>query len=110
MICLKFKSNNFDDLDPTNAENIQLIESSLFILCLDNSVTTKTTQQQQQPRTGFRDSFHMARMNYAYMGSMLLHGGGSHLHTGNRWWDKFLEIIISKEGICGVVMEHSASE
>ncbi|XP_075588758.1 choline acetyltransferase isoform X2 [Dermatophagoides farinae] len=91
--------------DRTNAENIRLIETSLFILCLDDFILPKSCQ-----RTGYRDSIQIAKMDQSYMASMLLHGGGSDVHTANRWWDKFLQIIVSKEGICGVLMEHSASE
>ena len=95
----------FSIIDRTNAENIRLIETSLFILCLDDFILPKSCQ-----RTGYRDSIQIAKMDQSYMASMLLHGGGSDVHTANRWWDKFLQIIVSKEGICGVLMEHSASE
>ncbi|KAH9501871.1 hypothetical protein DERF_012680 [Dermatophagoides farinae] len=78
--------------DRTNAENIRLIETSLFILCLDDFILPKSCQ-----RTGYRDSIQIAKMDQSYMASMLLHGGGSDVHTANRWWDKFLQIIVSKE-------------
>ncbi|XP_075679381.1 choline O-acetyltransferase-like [Dermatophagoides pteronyssinus] len=91
--------------DKTNVESIHLIETSLFILCLDDFILPKTNQ-----RSGYRNSIQIAKMDQSYMSTMLLHGGGSQIHTANRWWDKFLQIIVSKEGICGCIMEHSASE
>src|SRR5690606_12455183 len=38
----------------------------------------------------------------------ILHGS---LHySANRWFDKFLNVIIGSDGVCGLLAEHSASE
>lgn len=91
--------------DATNKHNLECIESSLFVLCLDDFIIPKTAT-----KNGYRNSIQLAKMDLSYMSSMLLHGGGSNLYTANRWFDKFFQLIVSKEGICGVLVEHSASE
>lgn len=74
--------------DATNQSSLEWIEKSLFVLCLDDFVSpTQTTT-----RTGYRNSIQMAKMDLFYMAAMLLHGGGSTLHTPNRWLDKFLQV------------------
>lgn len=91
--------------DETNQNSLEMLETCLFVLCLDDFVTPRVPT-----KSGYRNSIQIAKMDNSYMASMLLHGGGSSLHTPNRWFDKFLQIIVSKEGICGLVVEHSASE
>ena len=58
------------------------------MLCLDDFVTPK-----MPTKTGYRNSIQIAKMDLSYMASMLLHGGGKDLHTPNRWFDKFLQVI-----------------
>ncbi|OAF64080.1 hypothetical protein A3Q56_08215 [Intoshia linei] len=40
----------------------------------------------------------------------MLHGGGQELFSGNRWFDKSMQLIVSYNGVCGLCYEHSASE
>ena len=40
----------------------------------------------------------------------LLTGDGSELFTSNRWFDKFMQFVVSRDGTCGLVIEHSGSE
>lgn len=81
-------SLNFAYLDPTNKQSLHYLETCWYVLCLDDSVTTKSTLIKNQRR----DSIQIARMEPVYMASMLLHGGGSEFYTANRWYDKFLQV------------------
>lgn len=63
------------------------MEECLFVLCLDDFVTPRVPT-----KSGYRNSIQLARMDMSYMASMLLHAGGSTLHTANRWFDKFLQV------------------
>ncbi|KAH9389709.1 hypothetical protein TYRP_007256 [Tyrophagus putrescentiae] len=92
-------------MNANNKRSLEYMEQCLFVLCLDDFVTPRVPT-----KSGYRNSIQLARMDMSYMASMLLHAGGSTLHTANRWFDKFLQIVVSKEGICGLVIEHSASE
>ncbi|XP_054156142.1 choline O-acetyltransferase-like [Oppia nitens] len=92
-------------LSDINKQSLKYLETCLFIVCIDDFVSNKTIKNHQR-----RDSIQMARMDPQYMASMVLHGGGSQLYTPNRWFDKFLQIVIGKDGILGFICEHSVSE
>ncbi|KPM09501.1 choline O-acetyltransferase-like protein [Sarcoptes scabiei] len=93
--------------DNQNRSNINLLEDSLFVLCLDDSVrkSIESINGLTAAGSGGSDVNLLAKMS-----SLLVHGGGSLLHTSNRWFDKFLQIVVSSDGLCGIVVEHSASE
>ncbi|CAH1155054.1 unnamed protein product [Phaedon cochleariae] len=40
----------------------------------------------------------------------MLHGGGHAHNSGNRWFDKTVQLIISGDGACGLCYEHSNAE
>lgn len=40
----------------------------------------------------------------------LIHGGGSKMNAGNRWFDKTLQFIVNRNGINGINYEHSPAE
>ncbi|XP_067130255.1 carnitine O-acetyltransferase-like [Centruroides vittatus] len=40
----------------------------------------------------------------------IFHGNKSGQSTDNRWFDKFIQFIVTKNGVKGMVMEHSVSE
>src|SRR6218665_990608 len=93
--------------DASNEDSLHSIEESLFVLCLDDFCSPTNYPPIKQ---GYRNSISAANLDLSFMGAMLLHGGGSSVHTANRWFDKFLQIIVSRSGICGAVVEHSVSE
>ena len=76
--------------ESTNCSSIESIESSLFLLCLDDSVFGKSVSCLTGTR---RDSVEMARMETPFMASQLMHGGGTEFYSANRWYDKFLQVI-----------------
>uniref|UniRef100_A0A7S3V1R7 Choline/carnitine acyltransferase domain-containing protein n=1 Tax=Aplanochytrium stocchinoi TaxID=215587 RepID=A0A7S3V1R7_9STRA len=79
---------------PGNQESLDVIDSALFILCLD-SVETKALSE------SFRNTLH---------GTTTLTGDSeSEVETGtciSRWFDK-MQLVVSEDGTAGVVWEHS---
>lgn len=79
--------------DHTNRESVQAIQRSIFTMCLDSM------------------SHHAPGETYHSSGArQMLHGGGSHLHSGNRWFDKTLQFILGEDGMCGLIYEHAPAE
>uniref|UniRef100_A0A2C9JQV6 Choline/carnitine acyltransferase domain-containing protein n=1 Tax=Biomphalaria glabrata TaxID=6526 RepID=A0A2C9JQV6_BIOGL len=66
--------------DPRNENKLRIIESAIFVLCLDDD----------QPK----DPNDLSRK--------FLYGDGI-----NRWFDKSFQLILTKEGTAGVNLEHS---
>jgi len=76
-----------------NAESLNVIDSALFVLVLDNYSPT---------------SIHDAAANVLHGTSQLKPGDTAQVGTClNRWYDK-LQLIVSKDGSCGINFEHSA--
>ncbi|XP_063792551.1 carnitine O-acetyltransferase isoform X2 [Pseudophryne corroboree] len=79
--------------DKTNKESVRTIQKSIFTVCLD------------APMPRVSDELYMSRV-----AAQMLHGGGSRLNTGNRWFDKTLQFIVAEDGSCGLVYEHAPAE
>lgn len=93
--------------DYQNSRNIELIEQALIILCLDeplsNSFNVRTSMGGNTGHSaGDRDETNMEHQ--------MIHGGGSEFNSGNRWFDKTMQIIISTDGVWGLCYEHSEAE
>lgn len=43
-------------------------------------------------------------------GLQLIHGGGTHQNSGNRWFDKTVQFVINENGLNGMTYEHSPAE
>lgn len=69
------------------------IEESLFIVCLDQEIPVS------DPNEDFNLASHQ-----------LIHGGGSQQNSGNRWFNKTLQIIVNRNGMNGINYEHSPAE
>lgn len=82
----------------SNMESLRQIEDCLFVMCLDSLVDTHPNPDRANPSDPVQEA------------NIILNGGGSDLFTANRWFDKFLQIIVGRNGICGINIEHSASE
>ncbi|MEM9264289.1 MAG: choline/carnitine O-acyltransferase [Cyanobacteria bacterium P01_F01_bin.13] len=72
--------NHLTAVSPTNAESLKLIDSALFVVCLDDTEPGDLT-------TAARSS---------------LHGDGC-----NRWFDKALQFIFTRNGIACLNVEHA---
>lgn len=76
-----------------NEASVDVITKSLFLVCLDQPISV----------TDPNDDFNVA-------GSQLIHGGGSKQNSGNRWFNKTLQLIVNRNGINGINYEHSPAE
>lgn len=93
--------------DHQNSRNIELIEQALIVLCLDEPLSNKFNVRTSMGgnlghSAGDRDETNMEHQ--------MIHGGGSEFNSGNRWFDKTMQIIISTDGVWGLCYEHSTSE
>uniref|UniRef100_A0A8C4QV81 Carnitine O-acetyltransferase b n=1 Tax=Eptatretus burgeri TaxID=7764 RepID=A0A8C4QV81_EPTBU len=77
--------------DWLNRESIEEIQQSIFAICLD------------APMPHGHDEC-------SSMAAQILHGGGSHSNTGNRWFDKTLQFIVGEDGTCGLLYERALAE
>lgn len=87
--------SNFRCLDPSNEKSLGIIESSLFVLCLDEGCQMVSDIDVNEQTTTLHE---------------MIHGGGSTGHSKNRWFDKPLQVIINRNGYCGLNYEHSTAE
>ncbi|XP_028312308.1 carnitine O-acetyltransferase [Gouania willdenowi] len=79
--------------DKTNKESVRAIQKSIFTVCLD------------APMPRVSDDLYLSRV-----AAQMLHGGGARWNSGNRWFDKTLQFIVSEDGTCGLVYEHAPAE
>ncbi|XP_037659841.1 choline O-acetyltransferase [Choloepus didactylus] len=73
--------------DSTNRDSLDMIERCVCLVCLD-----------APGGEGPSD---------ASAALQLLHGGGCSRNGANRWYDKSLQFVVGRDGVCGVVCEHS---
>lgn len=72
---IPFSINFLLILDELNRKSVEAIQSSLFLLCLDGPAS------------------HLSARNAATLDAIkLVHGGGSKGSSGNRWFDKAIEV------------------
>lgn len=103
-----------------NLESLRLIEDCLFVLCLDSLVGLQHNQASGSPIiTSDTTSSNLNKpatttpqleRDELKAANIILTGAGSQLFSANRWFDKFLQIIVGRDGTCGINIEHSASE
>ncbi|XP_039951311.1 carnitine O-acetyltransferase isoform X1 [Bactrocera tryoni] len=75
-----------------NKEHVKTIQSALFTVSLDECVEVKD------------DQF------FNELSAQLIHGGGSHVNSANRWMDKTIQLILNRNGMSGFCYEHSPAE
>ncbi|XP_009900020.2 choline O-acetyltransferase [Dryobates pubescens] len=73
--------------DSTNRDSLDMIERCICLVCLDSPSGVE--------------------LNDTNMALQLLHGGGYHRNGANRWYDKPMQFVIGRDGVCGIVCEHS---
>ncbi|XP_039928060.1 choline O-acetyltransferase [Hirundo rustica] len=73
--------------DSTNRDSLDMIERCICLVCLDSPSA--------------------AELNDTNMAFHMLHGGGYHKNGANRWYDKPMQFVVGRDGLCGTVCEHS---
>ncbi|XP_066477485.1 choline O-acetyltransferase [Tiliqua scincoides] len=73
--------------DSTNRDSLDMIERSMCLVCLDSPSGEELTETN--------------------MALQLLHGGGYHKNGANRWYDKPMQFVVGRDGVCGTICEHS---
>lgn len=76
-----------------NKASVEAIHKSLFAVCLDQPI----------PVADPNEDFNLT-------GHQLIHGGGSKQNSGNRWFDKTLQLVVNRNGMNGITYEHSPAE
>lgn len=85
-----------------NRRLFDILNKAIFILCLD--------QRASREVSGAPEGGNDAEQNLALWAAEMLHGGGSSFNSGNRWFDKTLQLIIAQDGAFGINYEHSPAE
>uniref|UniRef100_A0A7M4ETD7 Choline O-acetyltransferase n=1 Tax=Crocodylus porosus TaxID=8502 RepID=A0A7M4ETD7_CROPO len=73
--------------DSTNRDSLDMIERCMCLVCLDSPSRMQ--------------------INDTNMALQLLHGGGDDKNGANRWYDKPMQFVVGRDGVCGTVCEHS---
>ncbi|XP_066180622.1 choline O-acetyltransferase [Sylvia atricapilla] len=73
--------------DSTNRDSLDMIERCICLVCLDSPSAVE--------------------LNDTNMACHMLHGGGYHKNGANRWYDKPMQFVVGRDGLCGTVCEHS---
>ncbi|KAF4522335.1 hypothetical protein B566_EDAN011336 [Ephemera danica] len=81
--------------DKSNAVSLDMIERSLFLVCLDGE-------------PGEAEKTAANKMTAAAL--KLVHGGGSKSNSANRWFDKTIQFVFGPNGEVGLTYEHSPAE
>nr|DBA20507.1 TPA: hypothetical protein GDO54_017279 [Pyxicephalus adspersus] len=79
--------------DRLNRESVRSIQRSLFTVCLD-ATALKYSEDLYSSRTA----------------AQMLHGGGSHANSGNRWFDKTLQFVVGEDGTCGLIYDQATAD
>lgn len=79
--------------DAMNKQSIEMIQKSIFLLCLDKPVPETSTLNRK-----------------THVALQTIHGGGPKQNAGNRWYDKTIQFIVGEDGVAGLTYEHSPAE
>ncbi|KAF7259317.1 hypothetical protein EG68_03224 [Paragonimus skrjabini miyazakii] len=101
--------------DSQNKENLETIANSMFVLCLDQPIgPVRELDEETQLNGSIEDLNEPNTTEYqredVSLALQLLHGMGSKYNASNRWYDKTMQFIISRDGNCGLNYEHSVAE
>lgn len=84
-----------------NAQSLKSIQQSVGIICLD----------QQNPDIGsVQDSSFFTQSTMTTICGRGLHGNGVARNSGNRWFDKPMQMYFGSDGGSGAILEHSVCD
>ncbi|ODM91341.1 Choline O-acetyltransferase, partial [Orchesella cincta] len=93
-----------------NKQSMDEIETCSFIICLDDPLPSQYFNSLLNKKKRTTSGHWMNDRDETNMLHQMLHGGGSVFNTGNRWFDKTLQFVISSDGAIGLCYEHSSAE
>ncbi len=112
--------------ESTNRDCLDMIERCLFVVCLDKKVASPEIDSYCEPKinenytqiytngNGIKENSKLEEYEVSDEMSktafQMLHGCNSRNNSGNRWFDKTMQFIISEDGYCGLNYEHSPAE
>nr|QQY02527.1 choline O-acetyltransferase [Cryptocotyle lingua] len=100
--------------DPQNEANLNTIAKSTFVLCLDQPIVPVREVDDESQLNGSMDDLTEHAAEYkrddVSLALQLLHGFGSKYNAANRWYDKTMQFIVSRDGTFGLNYEHSVAE
>ncbi|KAH9361028.1 hypothetical protein HPB48_002890 [Haemaphysalis longicornis] len=80
------------------------METCLLVVCLDRPLSSLRRHYASLRRES-------VTLDLGAQAAHLLHGGSvADGNAANRWYDKFMQVVVSRDGINGLICEHSASE
>ncbi|XP_077533619.1 choline O-acetyltransferase-like [Haemaphysalis longicornis] len=87
-----------------NQSSLQSMETCLLVVCLDRPLSSLRRHYASLRRES-------VTLDLGAQAAHLLHGGSvADGNAANRWYDKFMQVVVSRDGINGLICEHSASE
>jgi hypothetical protein len=121
------------NLESTNRDCIDMVERCIFIVCLDTRVKATANKENIEESQWNNKCNHESKSKATPNGGgggvldqdlgggldvelliqdahQMLHGCNSENNSGNRWFDKTMQFIISEDGACGINYEHSPAE
>ncbi|CAL4163589.1 unnamed protein product, partial [Meganyctiphanes norvegica] len=106
--------------EPINKKNMEVLETCVMIICFDEALPDKfnlTTPLTNKRASLAKRSSSLQMQNQeppsrdeVNAGHQMIHGGGSSNNTANRWFDKTIQLVFSRDGWCGLCYEHSPAE
>ncbi len=99
-VCLLHATSVLHDIDSKNRATLENLQKCLFIMCLDDSLGNLQDSTGQTPHPALERS----PINRA-IATNNLHGNGH--NAGNRWFDKTLQFIVTRDGGVGLNFEHT---
>ncbi|XP_071520828.1 choline O-acetyltransferase isoform X2 [Panulirus ornatus] len=110
--------------EPDNQKILRWVETCVLVVCFDDPLPTKynlaTRTSHRASLTKRSSSFNMTPQtpgqeeltmrDEVNAGHQMIHGGGFNHNTANRWFDKTVQFVVTRDGWCGLCYEHSCAE
>ncbi|XP_069173979.1 choline O-acetyltransferase [Procambarus clarkii] len=107
-----------------NQKVLKIVETCVLVLCFDDPLPTRfnlaTRTSHRASLTKRSSNMNMNTQNTTYedsktrdevnAGHQMIHGGGFNHNSANRWFDKTVQFVLTRDGWCGLCYEHSCAE
>ncbi|KAK4290228.1 hypothetical protein Pmani_036855 [Petrolisthes manimaculis] len=112
--------------EPDNQKVLRVLETCVLFVSFDSVLPSKfnlaTRTSHRASLSKRSSSLNMSSQNTSQeaqeftsrdevnAGHQMIHGGGFNYNTANRWFDKTIQFIVTRDGWCGLCYEHSCAE